>query len=90
MGNFVAMPKLDVTIAECVVSEWHVNTGDTVAAGDPLFTMESGKAADEVAAPCGGVVTLLVNEQDEVEVGTPVAFIGTPSEVVPHIPDKLD
>ncbi|HZE06496.1 MAG TPA: dihydrolipoyllysine-residue acetyltransferase [Solirubrobacteraceae bacterium] len=61
----------DVPIIEILVSE-----GDTVAAEDPLVTLESDKATMDVPAPLGGVVReILVSVGDRVSEGSPLMSI---------------
>jgi pyruvate/2-oxoglutarate dehydrogenase complex dihydrolipoamide acyltransferase (E2) component len=58
----------DVPIIEVMVSP-----GDTVAAEDPLVTLESDKATMDVPAPFGGVVQeLKVKTGDTVSEGSPL------------------
>jgi dihydrolipoamide dehydrogenase len=56
------------------IIELHVSAGDTVAAEDPLITLESDKAAMEVPAPAAGrIAEVLVAVGDRVSTGTPIA-----------------
>jgi pyruvate dehydrogenase E2 component (dihydrolipoamide acetyltransferase) len=69
-GVSVEVPDIgdfeDVPIIEILVSE-----GDTVAADDPLLTLESDKATMDVPAPMAGTVReLLVKIGDKVSQGT--------------------
>ncbi len=54
--------------ADVEVIEVHVGEGDTVAAEDPLITLESDKATMDVPSPAAGVVSQL-----QVRVGTKVS-----------------
>ena len=59
--------------SEVPVIEIHVKAGDTVAAEDPLVTLESDKATMDVPAPAAGKVTeVLVAIDDTVSEGTPI------------------
>src|SRR6266852_9226521 len=49
IGDFTGVPVIEV----------HVGVGDTVAAEDPLITLESDKATMDVPAPAAGTVTAL-------------------------------
>jgi pyruvate dehydrogenase E2 component (dihydrolipoyllysine-residue acetyltransferase) len=71
----VAVPDIgdfsDVPVIEVLVS-----AGDTVAAEDPLVTLESDKATMDVPAPFAGVIQeLRVNVGDKVAEGTPLLLI---------------
>jgi len=51
-----------------LVATVHVKAGDSVAAGDPIVTLQSMKMEIPVPADSGGTVAeVLVNEGDEVE-----------------------
>ena len=60
---------------EGVVATWFVNDGATVQPGQLLAEVQVDKVSAEVPAPCGGVVHLLVKEEDGVTQGTPIARI---------------
>ena len=54
-----------------------VSVGDTVAAEDPLVTLESDKATMDVPAPIAGVVKeILVSARRPVSQGSPLMTIG--------------
>jgi biotin carboxyl carrier protein len=51
-----------------LVATVHVKSGDSVAAGDPIVTLQSMKMEIPVTAENGGTIAdVLVNEGDEVE-----------------------
>ena len=78
MRSNVKMPKLGETVDEVLVLEWTVSVGDVVAVGDTLMTVETDKVEADLPSPVAGtVVELLVEIDDEVEVGTPVCAIDT-------------
>ena len=65
----VAVPEIG-DFADVPVIEVHVAVGDTVAAEDPLITLETDKATMDVPAPTGGTVTAVkVSVGDTVSVG---------------------
>ena len=62
LGDFAAVPVIEV----------HVAPGDTVAAEDPLITLESDKATMDIPAPVAGTVTAVrVSAGDRVSAGHP-------------------
>jgi pyruvate dehydrogenase E2 component (dihydrolipoamide acetyltransferase) len=67
-----------------VVVEWHAGVGDTVAAGQPLVTIENAKAATEIESPGTGTLKeILVEAGSEVPLETLLGTIsgeGTDSE----------
>lgn len=78
MRSNVKMPKLGETVDEVLVLEWAVSVGDVVSVGDTLMTVETDKVEADLPSPVAGtVVELLVEIDDEVEVGTPVCTIET-------------
>jgi acetyl-CoA carboxylase biotin carboxyl carrier protein len=57
-----------------LVATVHVKTGDTVASGDPVVTLQSMKMEIPIAAESDGTVSeVLVNEGDEIDTGTVIA-----------------
>jgi pyruvate dehydrogenase E2 component (dihydrolipoamide acetyltransferase) len=83
MANRVLMPQLGISEDSAVLMAWRVKTGDTVKAGDVLFSLETGKSAFDVESEYAGtVLALLVSEGDEVAVKAPVCLIGEPGETI--------
>jgi biotin carboxyl carrier protein len=57
-----------------LVATVHVKSGDAIAAGDPLVTLQSMKMEIPVAAESDGTVAeVLVNEGDEIDTGAVIA-----------------
>jgi pyruvate dehydrogenase E2 component (dihydrolipoamide acetyltransferase) len=68
------MPKLGLTMSEGTLAEWLVGEGDDVAAGQPIFVVETDKISHEIeAAESGRIVSLLTKPGDTVAVGAVVA-----------------
>ncbi len=68
IGDFADVPVIEVLVAP----------GDTVAAEDPLVTLESDKATMDVPAPAAGVVKALhVKVGDKVSEGTHILDLET-------------
>ena len=66
IGDFDSVPIIEIHVAE----------GDTVAAEDPLVTLESDKAAMDVPSPAGGVVkSLKVSVGDKVSEGAVILLL---------------
>lgn len=60
-----------------VVLEWTAAVGDRVAAGDPLVTVETAKAATEIPAPCEGILSaILAPPGSEVPLSSVLGFVG--------------
>ena len=72
----VILPKVDMDMETGVIATWRVAPGDSVAQGDILFDMETGKATMEVEAPASGTIRDLAPiDGAELAVGTVVAWI---------------
>jgi dihydrolipoyl dehydrogenase len=74
IGEFRDVPVIEV----------HVAPGDTIAAEDPLLTLESDKATMDVPAPTGGTVTgVRVAVGDQVSEGDLIVELQTGQEPAP-------
>lgn len=71
------MPKGAVSMQSGTIVEWLVAPGDTVAKGQPIYTIESEKATIEIECPFAGVITPLADVGQALPVGTPVATMET-------------
>jgi 2-oxoglutarate dehydrogenase E1 component len=70
----IAMPEMGESVTEGIVLEWHVSVGDFVNEGDTVVEVSTDKVDAEVPAPASGTITkLLVEVDDEVPVGAPMA-----------------
>src|ERR671931_415905 len=70
------MPEMGESVTEGTVLEWHVSEGDSVEEGQTMVEVSTDKVDAEVPAPASGTVTkLLVEVDDEIEVGKPMAEI---------------
>ncbi len=60
MPVLVKMPKWGLMMKTGTVTGWLLAEGDAVAAGQPLFVVETDKAVDDVEAPAAGVLRRIV------------------------------
>src|SRR4029077_13112789 len=73
----ITMPEMGESVTEGIVLEWHVAVGDFVNEGDTVVEVSTDKVDAEVPAPSSGTITkLLVEVDDEVPVGAPMAELG--------------
>ncbi len=91
MPTEVIFPKVDMDMAEGKIAKWHVRDGQSVTKGEPIFEIETDKAAMEIEAPVSGVIQgISVSEGDVAQVGAAVAWIyamgETPVEAVKAAP----
>jgi pyruvate/2-oxoglutarate dehydrogenase complex dihydrolipoamide acyltransferase (E2) component len=75
MPTEIILPKLGFSMSEGKINEWLVSDGSKVAAGQPLYSIESEKAVEEVEAPASGVLRIQVEAGSTVPVGTVVGEI---------------
>lgn len=75
MNVEVKVPTVGESITSGILSTWHKKDGETVNAGDVLFTLETDKVSTEVAAPESGILRTQVAEGDEVKIDQVVAVI---------------
>ena len=72
----VAMPALGESVTEGTITSWLVAVGDQVSADDPIVEVATDKVDSEVPSPVDGyIVAFLAEEDDTVEVGTPIVRI---------------
>ena len=75
MPTEVIMPKVDMDMASGKIMTWHVAEGSSVTKGEPLFDIETDKAAMEVEAPADGILHYTAPEGMEIPIGTPCAWL---------------
>jgi pyruvate dehydrogenase E2 component (dihydrolipoamide acetyltransferase) len=72
----IKMPQLGLTMNAGRVVLWLVAAGDEVRLSQPLVTIESEKAQQDVLAEIAGVLTeILVKADEEVVAGTVLGMI---------------
>jgi 2-oxoglutarate dehydrogenase E2 component (dihydrolipoamide succinyltransferase) len=52
----LVVPALGESITEAVISRWHKNVGDTVAADEPVVALETDKITVDLPAPAAGAL----------------------------------
>ena len=75
MATDVIVPAAGESITSANVATWHKKDGESVAKGDVLVTLETDKVSNELAADVAGVLKVLVEEGEEVAIGTVIAQI---------------
>ncbi len=77
----VIMPKQGQSVESCLITKWHKKEGDSVNAGDLLFSYETDKAAfEEEAKETGVLLSILAEEGEDVPCLQTVAIIGEKDE----------
>lgn len=81
MSVEVAMPKFGLTMHDGTVQRYFKAVGEQIAAGEPLFEVETEKVMYEVESPASGVLAIqLAAEGDTVDCGATVAVIAEAGE----------
>ena len=80
----VTMPQLGLTMERGTVVDWLVDEGATVSAGEEILTVETDKSIVAVKArQAGTLASIVVPAGEEVAVGTTLAIIVAPGEILP-------
>ena len=82
MSTQVKVPPAGESITSANVANWHKKDGDTVVKGDVLVTLETDKVSNELVADVAGVLKVIVEEGEEVAIGTVIGEIDE-SQVLP-------
>ena len=81
MATIVVMPQLGNSVESCIIVEWMIAEGDSVAVDQTLASIETDKSTMEVPSTAAGtVLKLLWEEGDEVPVKDPLIIVGEPGE----------
>ena len=76
MATDVKVPALGESITEGTLAQWLKKAGESVAADEPIASLETDKVTVEVPSPVAGVLSETVaSEGDTVEVGAVIARI---------------
>jgi pyruvate dehydrogenase E2 component (dihydrolipoamide acetyltransferase) len=86
MARLLRMPEIAANTTEAVLSAWPLPDNARFAAGDAIATVETDKAVVDVPAEAGGVLLrTLVEPGRSVSVGTAIAVLADPDELVDDI-----
>ncbi|MBT5716957.1 MAG: 2-oxo acid dehydrogenase subunit E2, partial [Opitutae bacterium] len=81
MATPVIMPRQGQSVESCILTEWKVQPGDTVAEGDVLAVIETDKASFDLESTAAGtVLDLFWEADDDVPVLANVLAIGEEGE----------
>jgi len=91
MGEYISMPKLDMSMENATIVEWLVSVGDYLPTGTNFVEVETGKVSIEVdsTAQPGTVLMIYYEEGDTVDVGVPIAYVGEAGETAPPKKEAL-
>jgi pyruvate dehydrogenase E2 component (dihydrolipoamide acetyltransferase) len=81
MPTSVTMPRLGESVTEGTVTRWLKSEGEHVDADEPLLEVSTDKVDTEVPSPASGtLLSIKVQEDETVEIGTELAVIGEGGE----------
>lgn len=87
MSETVSMPALGESVTEGTVTMWLKQVGEVVALDEPLLEVSTDKVDTEIPSPVAGVLLeILVAEDETVDVGTPLAVVGSALELEAESP----
>ena len=87
----IKMPKLGESITEGTIVKWWKKPGDHIKKDETLLEISTDKVDSEIPSPYeGGIVELLKNENDTVEVDSVIARIETDSKEAAKSDGKSD
>lgn len=73
--NEFKMPKMDHLSEEARIVEWFKSEGQSVAKGEIIMSIETGKCVLDVESPFTGVLKTILEPQDaDVPVGAVIAY----------------
>lgn len=88
MAIEITLPRLGWSMEEGVFQSWLKNEGEEVKSGEPLFVLESDKAAQEVEATDSGILHIPANAPQTGEVtkvGRVLGYLLAPGEKPPAL-----
>lgn len=86
MAAAIILPKQGWSMDEALFVEWLKDAGERVAAGEPLFSVETDKAIQEIEALDSGVLHRLPDgpqADDAVKIGDVIGYLLEPGEAAP-------
>ena len=75
MATEIKIPNVGESITSANVARWHKQNGEAVAKGETVLTIETDKVSNDIEADVAGILNILVQEGEEVAIGTVVATL---------------
>ena len=75
MKTEVLLPQLGFAMSEGTIAEWFAKDGQRVSAGQPIYSVESDKAVQEIESPADGTLQILKQAGGPYPVGELLAEI---------------
>src|SRR5579885_3208969 len=89
MAIAITIPRLGWNMDQGVFVGWLKRDGDTIRAGEPLFTLEGEKAAQDIEANDPGILRIAPSAPaagEVVAVGTVIGYLTGPDESEDDVP----
>src|SRR5690625_7831800 len=81
MSETITLPELGESVTEGTVTRWLKEVGDTIEVDEPIVEISTDKVDTEIPSPVAGtVLEILVQEDEDIEVGQALAVIGDEGE----------
>lgn len=80
MAVKILMPKLGMSTAPLTLIEWKAKEGEQIEQGNVVLVVETEKIRHDVEAEASGFLHILVEEGQEVPIGTVVGLIAETKE----------
>jgi len=75
MSTTLTIPKLQMSTTEGTLAEWLVEDGELVEEGQPIYSLETDKAVQEIEAPESGRLAQKAAAGETYPVGTQIGEI---------------
>ncbi|WP_022870658.1 2-oxoglutarate dehydrogenase, E2 component, dihydrolipoamide succinyltransferase [Yaniella halotolerans] len=81
MSETITLPELGESVTEGTVTRWLKEVGDTIEVDEPIVEISTDKVDTEIPSPVAGtVLEILVQEDEDIEVGQGLAVVGEEGE----------
>ena len=91
MATLVIMPRQGQSVESCIITAFNKKVGDTVEAGEILFSYETDKSSfDEPAPAAGKILAIFREEGDDVPCLENVLVIGNDGEDISEFVPKTE
>lgn len=89
MATRLLAPSMGEGVEELTITNWLKHEGDTVKELEVIVELETDKVTSEIPSPAAGTLLKIVAQTDEtVKVGSTLAWIGKPGEVIEEAAQK--
>ena len=83
MAIDIKVPAAGESITSANIAKWYKKDGDAVKKGEPLASLETDKVSNELEAEADGVLRIIVQEGEEVAIGTVIGKLESSGTAAP-------